>query len=107
MEYSTTGTEIVALHQGYRPTLVQISYILAGLVDLGKTLFNKSSGRGSSSSTYLNVGTGIDLVHSVSRGPASLAVQVVALDEHSVVTQATHPQVALSFALQLDTFSNV
>lgn len=56
---------------------------------------------------YLDVSTGVDFVHGVPWGPACLSVQVVTLDKHSVVTEASHPHVPLALALQLNPFANV
>lgn len=46
-------------------------------------------------------------MNSISGGPAGLSVQVVTLDKHCVVTEASHPHVSLTFTLQLDPFTNV
>lgn len=46
-------------------------------------------------------------MNGVSRGSACLSVQVVALDKHSVVTEAPHPHIALALALQLNAFADV
>lgn len=46
-------------------------------------------------------------MHSVSGCTASLSIQVVALHEDGVVTEAAHPHITLTFTLQLHTFTNV
>lgn len=46
-------------------------------------------------------------MHGVPWGPACLSVQVVTLDKHSVVTEASHPHVPLALALQLNPFADV
>lgn len=46
-------------------------------------------------------------MNGVSRGSACLPVQVVTLDKHGVVTEASHPHVALALALQLYAFADV
>lgn len=56
---------------------------------------------------HLDVSAGVNLVHRVPRGAASLAVQVVALHEDGVVAQAAHPHVPLTFTLQLHAFADV
>lgn len=56
---------------------------------------------------YLDVSAGVDFVNSVSRGSARLSVQVVTLNKHSVVTEASHPYISLTLTLQLDPFANV
>ncbi len=56
---------------------------------------------------YLDVGTGVNLVDGVTRSSSSLAVQIIALDKHSVVTETAHPHVPLAFTLQLNTFTDV
>lgn len=56
---------------------------------------------------YLDVSAGIDFVNSVSGGSARLSVQVVTLNEHSVVTEASHPHVSLALTLQLNSFADV
>lgn len=56
---------------------------------------------------YLDVSAGVDFVNGVSGGPTRLPVQIVALDKHGVVTQASHPHVALTLALKLDAFADV
>lgn len=56
---------------------------------------------------YLDVSAGVDFVNGVSGGPTRLPVQIVALDKHGVVTQASHPHIALALALKLDAFADV
>ena len=56
---------------------------------------------------HLNVGLGVYLVYSVARSPASLVVQVVALDKHTVVAEASNPHLSLVLCLQLNALSNV
>lgn len=56
---------------------------------------------------YLDVSTGVDFVNSVSGGSARFSVQIVTLDKHCVVTEASHPHISLTFTLQLDSFTNV
>lgn len=56
---------------------------------------------------YLDVSTGVDFVNSVSRGSARLPVQVVTLNKHSVVTEASHPHISLALTLQLNPFADV
>ena len=56
---------------------------------------------------HLGVSQRVDLVHSVSWGPAGLAVQVVRLHEDRVVAPATDPDVALADQVQFDAFPNV
>lgn len=46
-------------------------------------------------------------MYSVARGTSSLSVQVVALYEDGVVTQATHPHIAFTFTFELDALTNV
>lgn len=46
-------------------------------------------------------------MNSISRGPSSLPIQVVALYKHCVIAQAAHPDVAFAFAFQLHAFPNV
>lgn len=57
--------------------------------------------------SYLDVRTGVDLMHSVPWSAAGLSVQIVALHEDGVVAQAPHPHVALATALELDPFPNM
>ncbi|TNN81219.1 hypothetical protein EYF80_008553 [Liparis tanakae] len=52
-------------------------------------------------------GAGVDLVNCIPGGTSSLSVQVIALHEHCVITQAAHPDVSFTFALQLHAFANV
>lgn len=56
---------------------------------------------------YLDVSAGVDFVHSVSWGSARLPVQIIALNKHSVVAEASHPHIPLALTLQLDTFTDV
>lgn len=56
---------------------------------------------------YLDVSAGVDFVNGVSGGSTRLPVQIVALNKHGVVTQASHPHVALALALKLNAFANV
>ena len=56
---------------------------------------------------YLDVSAGVDFVNSVSGGSTRLSVQVVTLNEHGVVTEASHPHVSLALTLQLNPFANV
>lgn len=56
---------------------------------------------------YLDVGTGVDFVNSISRRSPRLPVQIVALNKHRVVTQASHPHVPLALTLQLNAFADV
>lgn len=46
-------------------------------------------------------------MHGVSGGTASLSIQVVALHEDCMVTEATHPHITLTFTFQLDALTNV
>lgn len=56
---------------------------------------------------HLDVGSGVDFVHGVPRGPARLPVQVVTLYKDSVVAETAHPDIALSAAFQLNALPNV
>lgn len=56
---------------------------------------------------YLDVSAGVDFVNSISRGSACLPVQVVALNKHCVITEASHPHISLALTLQLNPFANV
>lgn len=56
---------------------------------------------------YLDVSAGVDFVNSISRRSTRLSVQVVALNKHRVVTQASHPHVALALTLKLNAFADV
>lgn len=56
---------------------------------------------------YLDVSTGVDFVNSISRGSTRFSVQVVTLNKHCMVTKASHPDISLTFTLQLDPFTNV
>lgn len=56
---------------------------------------------------YLYVSTGVDFVNSISRGPACFSIQVVTLNKHCVVTEASHPHVPLALTLELNALTNV
>ena len=56
---------------------------------------------------HLDVSAGVYFVHSVSRGSAGFSVQVVTLNKHCVVTEASHPHIPLPLTLQLNPFANV
>lgn len=56
---------------------------------------------------YLDVSAGVDFVNSVSGGSACLSVQIITLNKHGVVTEASHPHVSLAFTLKLNPFANV
>ena len=49
---------------------------------------------------HLDEGLGVDLVHSISWGSASLLVQEVTLDKHTVLAHATDPHITIVFLLQ-------
>lgn len=61
----------------------------------------------SESCPYLDVSARVDFVNSVSRGSACLSVQVVTLNKHCVVTEASHPHISLALTLQLNPLANV
>lgn len=56
---------------------------------------------------HLDVRAGVDFVNGVSGGSTRLSVQVVTLDKHCVVTEASHPHVSLALTLQLNPFTDV
>lgn len=56
---------------------------------------------------YLDVSAGVDFVNSVSGGSARLSVQIITLNKHGVVTEASHPYVSLAFTLKLNPFANM
>lgn len=56
---------------------------------------------------YLDVSAGVDFVNSISGGSAGFPVQVVTLNKHCVVTEASHPHISLAFTLKLNPFANV
>lgn len=56
---------------------------------------------------HLDVGSGVDFVHGIPRGPACLPIQVVTLYEDGVVAETAHPDITLSAALQLNALPDV
>lgn len=55
----------------------------------------------------LDVGSRVDLVHSITWCSACLSVEVVALYKHGVVTHTAHPDITLTTTLQLHAFTYV
>ena len=58
-------------------------------------------------STDLDVSTGMDLVHGVTRSSAGLAIKIVAHDKHAVIAQTTQPHISLTAHVQHDALANV
>lgn len=56
---------------------------------------------------YLDVGSRVDLVHSITWCPARFPIEVVALYKHSMVAHTAHPHIPLTTTLQLHTFAYV
>ena len=56
---------------------------------------------------HFNAAARVDLVHGVERLPARLSVQVVALEEDTVVAEAAHKHAAVVLVLELDTLADV
>lgn len=56
---------------------------------------------------HLYISTWINLVNSITRCTAGLTVQVVALYEYCMVTEAAHPHITFSFAFQLNTLTDM